>query len=369
MAAGFEIIEDYAFCRKNEISVAAVDVENAKIYVNPAAHLDEDEVKFVMAHEYLHAGLGHYQRCQGRNPYLWNIACDYVINGWLHEMKVGEMPKNGCLYDETLKDKSAEEIYDCIIKEFRRFSKLSTFRGYGKGDIIGGAVKTTGATSLDDFFRSALQLGLEYHTKSQRGYIPAGLIAEIRALAMPPIPWDVELGYWFDLNFAPLTKSRTYARPSRRQGSTPDIPRPRYVTSEFAEYSRTFGVVIDTSGSMSAKLIGYALGAIASYAVAKEVPYVRVVFCDARAYDAGYLAPEDIAGHVAVKGRGGTLLQPGVDLLIGAKDFPKDAPILLITDGYIESSMKIRREHAFLLPQGHHLPFHSNGKIFYFAET
>ncbi|MBQ7479803.1 MAG: hypothetical protein IJT01_13055, partial [Selenomonadaceae bacterium] len=331
--------------------------------------LSGEELKFVLAHEYLHAGLRHYYRCQGRDAYLWNIACDYVINGWLCEMHIGEMPERGELYDETLRGKSAEEIYDIIVREIRRFSKLSTFRGYGKGDMIGGKRSSTGVTSLDDFFRSALQQGLEYHNEFHRGYIPAGLIEEIRALAMPPIPWDVELGLWFDLHFAPLTKTRTYARPSRRQGSTPDIPRPRYVVSEMPEYSRTFGVVIDTSGSMSAKLIGYALGAVASYAVSKEVPYVRVVFCDADAYDAGYLAPEDIAGRVEVKGRGGTILQPGIDLLTEAKDFPKSAPILIITDGYVESRMTIHREHAFLVPQGHHLPFRAKGKVFYFPSN
>ncbi|MCR5322530.1 MAG: hypothetical protein K6E85_04605 [Lachnospiraceae bacterium] len=53
-------------------------------------------------------------------------------------------------------------------------------------------------------------------------------------------------------------------------------------------------------------------------------------------YDAGYLAPEDIAGRVCVKGRGGTILQPGIDLIRSAKDFPKAGPILVITDGMIE---------------------------------
>lgn len=98
---------------------------------------------------------------------------------------------------------------------------------------------------------------------------------------------------------------RTYARPSRRQGATPDIPRPRYVERDAFGEGRTFGVVVDTSGSMSPELLGMALGSIASYGAAREVPLVRVIFCDARAYDAGYLAPEEIAERVQVKGRGG----------------------------------------------------------------
>ena len=138
---------------------------------------------------------------------------------------------------------------------------------------------------------------------------------------------------------------------------------------DIPENSRTFGVVIDTSGSMNAKLIGYALGAIASYSDAKNVSAARVIFCDTEAYDAGYLTPDEIAGRVEVKGRGGTILRPGVDELINAKDFPKDAPILIITDGYIEDNLKIKREHAFLVPRGHHLPFRAHGKIFYLSET
>ena len=187
-------------------------------------------------------------------------------------------------------------------------------------------------------------------------------------MVMPPIPWDVELGHWFDIHFSPVAAKRTYARPSRRQGSTPDIPRPRCVPDSGFEFSRTFGVVVDTSGSMTVEMIGYALGAIASYAAAKEVPYARVVFCDADAYDAGWITPEDVAGRVKVYGRGGTVLQPGVDLLLKSKDFPKDAPILVITDGYVEPSLTIRRDHAFLIPKGNRLPFRTRGKVFYFSK-
>ncbi len=368
LAASFQIIEDYNYCITNEISIAAVDVTCGEIYVNPAAGLKDGELKFVLAHEFLHAGLRHHWRCQGRDPYLWNIACDYVINGWLVEMGIGSMPEKGLLYDESLKNRSAEDLYDQMVMDLRRYSKLDTLRGYGKGDIMGGGSPgfgNRGAASLDDFYRDALRNGLEYHTQEGRGYLPAGLVEEIRALAVPPIPWDVELARWFDCCFAPMEKRRSYARPSRRQGSTPEIPRPSYVNGDAMEKGRTFGVVVDTSGSMGSRLLGLALGAIASYAAAKEVPFARVVFCDACAYDAGYLAPEDIAGRVRVQGRGGTVLQPGVDLLERAEDFPKDGPILIITDGEIESRMEIRRRHAFLVPRGKRLPFRPRGEVFY----
>ena len=61
--------------------------------------------------------------------------------------------------------------------------------------------------------------------------------------------------------------------------------------------------------------------------------------------DAGYLTPENIADKVQVKGRGGTVLQPGINLLEKAQNFPSSAPLLIITDGYCDRLL-IRREHG-----------------------
>ena len=371
MAAAFDVVMDYEISRREEIQVAAIDIKEGIIYINPSARLSKEECHFVIAHELLHAGLQHAERRLGRDPFLWNCSCDFVINSWLADMQIGEMPE-GCLYDELYKDWSAESIYEELIKEIRKNQKLNTLRGFGRGDIIshgiGKKCTTYSGMSLDEFCKSALAQGLEYHISSDRGYIPVGLIEEIRALSMPVIPWDVELARWLDCFIPLIERHRSYARPSRRQGSTPDIPRPRYVKDNVNDESRTFGVVIDTSGSMNAKLIGMALGSIASYAAAREVPLVRVIFCDARAYDAGYMAPEEIAGRVEVKGRGGTILQPAVNLLERAKDFPETGPILIITDAEIEDKMQIHREHAFLIPKGKRLPFPPKGKVFYFEE-
>ena len=108
---------------------------------------------------------------------------------------------------------------------------------------------------------------------------------------------------------------------------------------------------------------GDTMGAIASYAQAKEVPAVRVVCCDAAAYDLGYMPAEHIAHRVTVQGRGGTVLQPAITLLESSPDFPKDGPLLVITDGACDR-LDIRRSHAFLLPPGQRLPFSARGEVF-----
>jgi predicted metal-dependent peptidase len=368
LAAGFTLIEDRTICARMEIRVAAVNPEMQEIYFNPASGLDEQECRFVLAHELLHVSLCHQARCRGRDPFLWNVACDYVINHWLMDMGVGEMPGFGGLYDADLKGLSAESVYDRIVTDMRRYRKLATLRGAGLGDMLQGSRPDWWAVGrgvdLDEFYRRCLAQGLEYHEAESRGHLPAGLIEEIRALAQPPIPWDVELARWFDDHFSPIEKRHTYARPSRRQSITPDIPRPRWAPAFGAEDGRTYGVILDTSGSMDRNLLARALGTIASYSMARDVPLVRVVFCDADYYDQGYMAPEAIAGRVKIRGRGGTVLQPAVDLLEKSEDFPKNGPILVITDGYCDR-LRIRREHAFVIPRGNHLPFAPRGKVFH----
>ena len=95
-------------------------------------------------------------------------------------MQIGEMPKVGLMYDEILKGKSAEEIYDEIMRKLKKSnSGLLTFRGAGRGDIIDRGETKFGAKSdamsLDDFCKEALRQGLIIHKERGRGLIPEGL--------------------------------------------------------------------------------------------------------------------------------------------------------------------------------------------------
>lgn len=364
LATAFRLVEDLDACRRMDVGVAAVSETLREVYVNPLARLSEDEARFVLAHELLHVGLRHTARRAGRDPYLWNVACDFVINGWLHEMRVGVPPRVGVLLDGELAGLSAESIYDRIVGDMRRFRRLATLRGTGLVDVLDGTEPRTGdPTSLDAFFRQCLAQGLLVHRAQGRGTVPAGLVEEIWAVAEPPIPWDVALARLFDAWFPPIASRRTYARPSRRQDATPDIPRPRTAMLDEHREGRTFAVVLDTSGSMDRSLLARALGAIASYAASRDVALVRLVYCDAAPYDEGFVAPESLLRGVDVKGRGGTVLQPAIDLVDRAADFPPDGPILVVTDGECDL-LHVPRPHAYVVPRGARLPFPPKGPVF-----
>ncbi|MCH9809364.1 MAG: peptidase [Alphaproteobacteria bacterium] len=373
LAASFTLVEDEDVCASMDVQVAAISDEAQEIYFNPRAKLSDEEARFVVAHELLHSGLRHIPRRQGRDPWLWNVACDYVVNDWLIEMQVGTAPEDiGYLHDPILKDLSAEEVYDRIVSDLRlrrRLEKARTMNG-NSPDMLDGTHGPSwwrgGGVDLDTFYRRALAEGLELHLGRGRGFLPAGLVEEIRSLLQPPIPWDVELSHWLDQYFPPLERKRSYARAHRRQSATPDIPRPAWIAPDEMKSSRVLAAVIDTSGSMGRSDLGKALGAIASYAMSRDVGFVRLVQCDAAAHDSGYVEPEVLLDRVQIKGRGGTVLMPGIRLVERADDYPKDGPILIVTDGACDR-LATSRDHAILLAAGGRLAFPTRAPVFQVA--
>ncbi len=365
LAGEIRIIADADLCKRMNISVAAINGFLGEMYLHPDIDLTHDELVFVYVHELLHVALFHHSRGLGRDHHLYNIAADFVINGWLVEMGVGQLPRIGALYDPRLQGMSTEEVYDRLLLSPRESRKLRGFRG-GLGDVLldapnGRTIYRKDVTTLDDIYRRCLRTGYSCSGGSYRGTMPAGLLEEIRSLWTAPVPWDVELAQWMDAHVPfPRDPRRTYARASRRQASTPDISRPaRYIPVEESA-ACTFGVVLDTSGSMDRALLGRALGAIASYAEARDVPSVRLVLCDATPYDRGIVSPTDLRGIVSVQGRGGTVLQPAINFLIRRADFPVTAPIMILTDGWCEDEILCPREHCFVLPRATQVDVKSN---------
>ncbi len=97
------------------IKTAATDGKT--IYCNESylSTLSEDQQVFVFAHEVCHIALNHIMRSEGKDPELWNIATDAVINEHLQKdglpMVEGGVDIKGALkYD-------AEELYQKLLAE------------------------------------------------------------------------------------------------------------------------------------------------------------------------------------------------------------------------------------------------------------
>ena len=74
---------------------------------------DGKEIEGVLLHEGYHVIFMHHLRMGKRNHKLWNVACDYAINGYIYYDLKLPLPENGCI-DEAYRGMSAEKIYDIL---------------------------------------------------------------------------------------------------------------------------------------------------------------------------------------------------------------------------------------------------------------
>ena len=67
------------------VEIAATDGQ--RIYLSPTGFSPRpvEEKVFIYAHEVLHCALSHVPRRGTRDPRLWNLAADIVVNGLLIE--------------------------------------------------------------------------------------------------------------------------------------------------------------------------------------------------------------------------------------------------------------------------------------------
>lgn len=89
-----------------------------KLYFNRdfVKSLSPKELLFVLGHEVLHCLYDHLGRRQGRDPKIWNMANDYIVNYTLKSHRLGEMPSHGLWDERFTDDMSSEEVYAILQK-------------------------------------------------------------------------------------------------------------------------------------------------------------------------------------------------------------------------------------------------------------
>ena len=97
---------------------AATDGRNLYYNTQFFNALSNKEIEFVIAHEIMHCVFDHLTRREDRNPLLYNIAADYIVNNTLVRDRIGEIPKLvPCYQDFKYTDWTSEEVYDDLFKQ------------------------------------------------------------------------------------------------------------------------------------------------------------------------------------------------------------------------------------------------------------
>ena len=100
------------------LPTAAVDGRNLYFNTQFFNAMSNKEIEFVVAHEILHMVFDHLGRRDERDPALYNIAADYVVNNTLVRDRIGELPKIvNCFQDFKYEGWTSEEVYDELFKE------------------------------------------------------------------------------------------------------------------------------------------------------------------------------------------------------------------------------------------------------------
>ena len=102
---------------KENKDIPTAGTDGKTIYYNPEylEGLSVEEQTFIFAHEVCHIAFNHILRSEGKNPKLWNIATDGVINQFLKRDGL-KMAPGGVDIAEAI-NYDAEQLYEKLLQE------------------------------------------------------------------------------------------------------------------------------------------------------------------------------------------------------------------------------------------------------------
>lgn len=287
----------------NKVDTAATDGKDIFFNENFLNKLTSSEQNALMLHEVLHMALLHVQRRQSRDPHIWNIAADIVVNDLIIRNTKFKLPKDAII-DQQYSDKSVEFIYECLLKnnKYKKYPlKISDIANQSKEDQSNQqSLSQQELQDIESYWKDKIQVlkssNLSTEGSSGQGSLPAGMSIEIDVVLDPEVDWRHAL--W------------------KYVGKTPadfdDLDRRFLYKGLYLEGLLTealeVSVCIDTSGSISKKLLDQFLGELKG--ILSSYPHVK---CDLFFADAAIDGPHEISSInelPPVSGFGGTSFVP-----------------------------------------------------------
>ena len=208
------------------LMTAAVD--GRKLYFNTQFFnaMDNKEVEFVIAHEILHMVYDHLGRRDDRNPMLYNIAADYIVNNLLVDDRIGKKPKIvDCYQDFKYRGWTSEAVYDDLFKQAQKngqefmdqLGELLDEHLDMEGDDTeesegNGRPKYTKA-ELDQIKDEIKEAMIQAASAAGAGNVPAGVARMIKEMTESKMNWRELLRQQIQ---STIKSDYTFSRPSRK---------------------------------------------------------------------------------------------------------------------------------------------------------
>jgi predicted metal-dependent peptidase len=308
-----------------------------RLYYDPEAVLDwsVEELAGVLYHEVCHLLCDHAGRAaMAEDPFLWNVAADAEINDGLREEKV--LLPDRPIYPDALglpNGLLAEEYYAHIAQRGHVPAACSGPAGGRCGSCVSGVPDAweESETALGSAGLNAAEAELVRYQVAlavrNAGSVPGYLQRWAEERLDPQVDWRWELAAHIRgaLNAVSGVCDYTYARPSRRQGCAgmvvlPSLRRPL----------PNVAVIVDTSGSMTDRMLSSALSEISGILqAAGQRDGVTVLSVDSAVHACGRVFQPD---QVRLLGGGGTDM--GAGLAAAARLAPRPDVAIVLTDGF-----------------------------------
>ena len=299
--------------KSKNLPTAATD--GRKIFFNEEFlnSLSSQEQNALMLHEVLHMALLHVTRRQSRDPHIWNIAADIVVNDLIERNTSFPLPE-GAIIDNRFQDKSVEYIYEALLKSKKKYklvitdilepSNANSDESKKDSNDVMEPLSQEETDEIESFWKDKMEIlknSSEHQLSNGKGSLPAGIEQEISTILEPEVDWRHAL--WKYVGKTPADFDDLDRR---------FIYKGLYLESLLTEAVEV-SVCIDTSGSVSDELLKQFAGELKG--ILRSYPNVKCSLFFADTNLAGPYEIDRIEQMPKAVGRGGTSLVPFFDYL------------------------------------------------------
>jgi predicted metal-dependent peptidase len=282
-----------------EVPTAATNGKYIKFNPDFIGGLNDEELKFLVAHECFHPMLEHNYRRGDRNHRKWNKAGDYVINQLLVDEKIGKMPKQG-LYDPNIYKAgggTSDGIYNILPDD-------GDDGGYGgAGDPFDNCEDAPGspAEAAQQQAEMKVQVAQAAQAAKMMGQLSANMQRLVDTVLHPKVDWRDVLQ-----RFLVRCKddTRTFARFNRRF-----ISQGLYLPSVTGEKMGEVCFAVDCSGSIDQHTVNQFAAEITRVKEDLMPSRIHVLYFDSEVSHVESYGPDDEL-DIKPHGGGGTDFAP-----------------------------------------------------------
>ena len=292
--------------------------------------LSSSEQNALMLHEVLHMALLHVSRRESRDPHIWNIAADIVVNDLIQRNTNFKLPK-GAIIDNQFRDKSVEYIYEKLLKDesFKSYKlAIADIATQIEGERSNAVVDTEIANvdEIEGYWKDKLEILKNNYSgdgSDTQGSLPGGISQEINSILEPEVDWRHAL--WKFVGKTPADFDDIDRR---------FIYKGLYLEGLLTE-SIELSVCIDTSGSISGALLDQFIGELQG--ILRSYPHVQCNLYWAETEVYGPYELSKIEDLPSALGFGGTSFVPFFNKVKkdSIQDFMNNNRVsIYFTDGY-----------------------------------